>query len=296
MIKRNLNAFYDAVIKYYNLDRNQYVNVKIDNVIAYASQEKNFGNVVNMVQQGNSYLPFDKCLLYGLFKDNAVGEVMIYFLCTRIKEQGREYITAKDIIEKSGKIVTEFDEGEIGLYHGKHGIQLVDMFIAQEGGQLIYAGGMIETFYNDYKRMNAFPIYDKDAPELTDDEKQSMFVYYYTALEFFNCKNVKIVRQPIPDKLKKAQIKRTGRAQLESSVIKVYPYLYSKDPKKREIAFDNFTTNDKAPYYTRGHFRTYTEEAKLFGKYTGTYFISPHWRNRKDDDNAKPKDYELIAY
>jgi len=291
---KDLNTFYDALEnKYYKLNRNDFVNIKIDNVIAYASEEKNFGNVVDMTNQKNSYLPFERCLLYGKFIEPSLPEIMIYFLCFRIKKDNCEYINAKNVIAETGKIVTEFDAEDVGLYHGKHGIQLIDMFIAKENSPLVYAGGKVETFYNDYKRMNSFSMSDKDSNvNLSETEESSMFVHYYTSLEFFHCKNVKIVSQPVPDRLKKSQIKKHGRAKLDSNIIKVYPYVFSKDKSKREISFDDFTMKNNT-YFTRGHFRTYTEQAKLFGRFTGTFFISPHWRGKHSDET--PKDYELIT-
>lgn len=290
---KDLNTFYDESRKYFRINRNDFVNVKIDNVINYASEEKNFGNVIDMTKQNNSYLPFAHCLIYGKYKEEKIGEVMIYFLCVRIKKIGLEHIKVADVINESGKIISEVDESDVGIYHGNHGVQLIDMFIAKDNGQLIYVGGRVETFYSDYKRMNSYPISDKDSPvQLTEEEENSMFVHYYTALEFFHCRNVKVVNNPIPEKLKKSQTKKSGRAKLESSTIKVYPFIYSKDLSKREIHFDDFTSNNNA-HFTRGHFRTYTESAKLFGKYVGTYFISPHWRGSHTDE--KIKDYELIA-
>lgn len=139
--------------------------------------------------------------------------------------------------------------------------------------------------------MNSFDISDEDSQlVLTEDEQLSMFVHYYTALEFFHPRNVKIVNKAIPEKLKKAQLKRNGRPKLESSTIKVFPLIYSKDTAKQNISFDDFTSNNNANF-TRGHFRTYTEEKKLFGRFTGTFFISPHWRGK----SSKFNDYELIA-
>lgn len=82
----DVNTFYDSLNEFYNLNRFDFVNVKIDNVINYASEERNFGNVVDMHNQKNSYLPFNKCLLHGKFSNPLFVVVMIYFLCFKIKK------------------------------------------------------------------------------------------------------------------------------------------------------------------------------------------------------------------
>jgi hypothetical protein len=42
----------------------------------------------------------------------------------------------------------------------------------------------------------------------------------------------------------------------------------------------------------RGHFKTFTEEARLFGKYTGTYWWPAHVRGSVDEGVVE-KDYRV---
>lgn len=48
---------------------------------------------------------------------------------------------------------------------------------------------------------------------------------------------------------------------------------------------------ENALHVCRGHFRTYTEEAPLFGKFTGTYWVDPHMRG--GHSRVVMKDYKV---
>jgi hypothetical protein len=51
---------------------------------------------------------------------------------------------------------------------------------------------------------------------------------------------------------------------------------------------------EKRIHSVRGHFSTYTEDAPLFGKLTGTFWIPPHWRGSEDVGRVD-KTYKIIG-
>lgn len=50
----------------------------------------------------------------------------------------------------------------------------------------------------------------------------------------------------------------------------------------------------RALHICRGHFKTYTEERPLFGRYAGTFFFRDHARGAKESGEVK-KDYDVKA-
>ena len=65
------------------------------------------------------------------------------------------------------------------------------------------------------------------------------------------------------------------------------------DPKTNR----NRVASGKKPllsYHCRGHFKRYTEDKPLFGRYTGLYWWQPHIRGA-DRSGAVIKDYDSLS-
>jgi hypothetical protein len=111
------------------------------------------------------------------------------------------------------------------------------------------------------------------------------------ALNFLHCKNVVPVENKLPRQLTRAR-KRKGKPYFEKF------HTLAIEPVKKVL-------NDEGQAHTgglshalhicRGHFRTYDGRG-LFGKYKGTFWISPHVRGDvsvgKVDKNYKFKGFQ----
>ena len=108
--------------------------------------------------------------------------------------------------------------------------------------------------------------------------KSMMYIFLTTAL-FLACKNIEKKDHAVSHKLMKASTKR-GR-----------PYYYEKYytleiESARKILSKEGSAEivgiQKAFHICRGHFKTYTEEAPLFGKFVGTVFCPAHAKGNKE--------------
>jgi hypothetical protein len=93
-------------------------------------------------------------------------------------------------------------------------------------------------------------------------------------LTFLNCKNVTTQRVEPPAPLNRKAIKETGRPLVRYHVLDVRPM--------RKVLETEGEVASKGPRHAlhicRGHFKTFTDEAPLFGRYTGTYYWEEHVR------------------
>lgn len=127
-----------------------------------------------------------------------------------------------------------------------------------------------------------------------DSEEKQMqhigiaFAEIYQALMLMNCKNISYADHE-PKPLTKKQKRRGEKRGVSFKTIVIDTddtyYFRSKaqDPK-----------NHNALHMCRGHFVTYTDDNKLFGKYTGRYWRRPHLRG-KNKDAVNINDYKLIG-
>lgn len=94
------------------------------------------------------------------------------------------------------------------------------------------------------------------------------------ALTFSHCRNTRIEkREPISESLQRARMKR-GKPRLTR------PHTIVIDPIKKAIqegtGHDHYTQGAKTLHIVRGHFKTYTEDSPLFGRYKGTFWFPMH--------------------
>ena len=104
-----------------------------------------------------------------------------------------------------------------------------------------------------------------------------------------NCKNI----GSIDNKPSNTQIKKhKSRGKLPPFTYKTL-HIKSFDKKKREyILNESMCSHHNRIHLCRGHFRTYTKEKPLFGKYAGTIWVQPHIRGQ-NKEGIVDKDYKL---
>ena len=108
-------------------------------------------------------------------------------------------------------------------------------------------------------------------------------------LMLLNTKNITTIDNPPPAKLNKKRIKN-GKQPLFT-----YKTLRLQLPaKKRKKGSGPVMPNDNTTrlHLCRGHFKTYTEEKPLLGRFTGRYWWQPHARGDKTK-GVVMKDYEV---
>jgi len=107
------------------------------------------------------------------------------------------------------------------------------------------------------------------------------------AISLMHCKNIELVNKPITRAMKR-RVKRTGEPLVVEKVLVIEPF-------KRKVI--NESTGEQsgltlAMHICRGHFREYSEEKPLFGKYSGKYWIPQHARGNKESGEID-KEYKV---
>ena len=98
------------------------------------------------------------------------------------------------------------------------------------------------------------------------------------SIGFLNCSNVGTVIVKNNSKSNKKFKKKHGREPLEYREIVVEPRIGQVSKHSNDIV----DHRDLPLHVVRGHFRKYTEDRPLFGKYSGTFWIPAHAKGSKD--------------
>jgi hypothetical protein len=102
-----------------------------------------------------------------------------------------------------------------------------------------------------------------------------------------NCKNVVSEDNPPPAKLNRKRNKN-GKQELF-----IYKTLKLVLPSESKESGEYLPSGIKVKIHLcRGHFKTYTKDSPLFGRYTGLYWWQPHVRGDKKKGMVV-KDYEI---
>jgi hypothetical protein len=107
-------------------------------------------------------------------------------------------------------------------------------------------------------------------------------------VSFMHCKNVDVRSEDPPERLSRSHKRKTGRALTRYYVLDIEPM--------RRILDTEGEAQSKglrhALHICRGHFKTYTEESPLFGRYTGTYWWESQVRGKAELGTVE-KDYRV---
>lgn len=147
----------------------------------------------------------------------------------------------------------------------------------------------------DLKNINMIPLPNADPPAIqsADDilqhhiENGDELKALNAVLMFLNCRNIETIDNPPPEKLNKKR-KKKGKQPLFT-----YKTLVIKPTGKQQQSVPRHLWENRI-HLCRGHFKTYTAEAPLFGKYTGRYWWQPSVRGRSKD-GVVMKDYQVEA-
>lgn len=156
-----------------------------------------------------------------------------------------------------------------------------------------YCIDFLQDKNNFYVNMNNIRLKNSKMVITPDNyTKMRQFVYVSTLLKInslLNCINIIHIKNNHPEKLQKARIKR-GKLPLQSYYtleLKGVSKKYENMMKKNDPQWANRI------HLCRGHFKRYTEDKPLFGKYTGLWWWQPAVRG-KNKKGVIFKDYELV--
>ena len=119
------------------------------------------------------------------------------------------------------------------------------------------------------------------------DELDNMAVL----LTLLNTRNIVTKLVTPPDRLNKARIKRKQEPLDKYYILEVAKGV-PKTKYQGEVPWDYQPPAERALHLCRGHFKTYTEDAPLLGKHTGTFWWQPSVRGKKENGTIT-KDYAI---
>lgn len=132
---------------------------------------------------------------------------------------------------------------------------------------------------------------DEDFLRTCNKEMLSDFAVFSVLNEVLNCQNVVTKDVTPPERLNRKRI-RNGKLPLYS--YKILEVVKGK-PKTKDagsVPWDYKSPEAVRFHLCRGHFKTYTEDSKLFGKYTGTFWWNPQSRGDRSR-GAVEKEYSV---
>ena len=164
-----------------------------------------------------------------------------------------------------------FSVGVIGFTLDKLGVPLDDGF-------LIPSPNLLAMF--DAEAINA-------SEYVIESALSSISQCFFFSLSLLHCKNV-VVRDY---KTKPRKGRRRGHSGFHFKTLEV-------DPMREQIRYMAQSDGEpngigRALHTCRGHFRTYTEEAPLFGRVVGTFWVPAHMRGYKRYGEIV-KDYKVL--
>lgn len=109
----------------------------------------------------------------------------------------------------------------------------------------------------------------------------------HNTLLLLNCRNIGTI------KIKPDIPLNTKRLKSKKQPLFTYHVLTIKEENKQESVKSIGSGLHNRIHFCRGHFKQFTEEAPLFGKYTGLYWWQPHLRGQ-NVDGFVAKDYKVI--
>lgn len=158
--------------------------------------------------------------------------------------------------------------------------------------KILSRGGSVDVV-NNYMAGNVYPMSSTLAMTQTasvsmaKDDQRDLFVLN-SALMLLNCKNISTEDNSPPDKLNKKR-KKNGKTELFTYKTLVLTLPSNRNNKNNS---DISTAIKHKIHLCRGHFKLYTEDAPLFGRYKGLYWWDAHLRGDKRQ-GLLTKDYMI---
>ena len=191
----------------------------------------------------------------------------------------KDFIGDSILIVSHAREMEEYDnqvwEIDSGLYYeAPPFIATTRWHISKSNGEFVGVEGFETGYAVKFSGEFAFLLHDIEATEEETHHVMSNFQFpFLMALALLNCKNVETVDH-IPSR------KRKRRKCSKSKTI-AYKTIKIRQTRKRYEASGSHDGSKRAMHIARGHFKTFTDDAPLFGKYTGTYWWSPTIRGNK---------------
>lgn len=126
-----------------------------------------------------------------------------------------------------------------------------------------------------------------DAAHKATQDVLSMIVH---TLIFANCKNVQAVEEE--NLYPTRQARRAAERRGDPKPPRFYTLRINPNATRKQGAGTGTSGRELSLHIVRGHFATYTEERKLFGKHAGTFWIPAHVRG-SDEVGIVGKDYAI---
>lgn len=115
-------------------------------------------------------------------------------------------------------------------------------------------------------------------------------VHLVAALSLMNARNVGMETVQVNPKLKAARLRRGKPHGVEYHVLKLHPFASFR---KQARSGDEPEQSGLVPiHWVRGHFKVYSEQRPLFGRYHGGFWWQPHLAGR-DEQRIIEKSYEV---
>jgi hypothetical protein len=108
-------------------------------------------------------------------------------------------------------------------------------------------------------------------------------------ISLMNCRNVELVDNPLNRQQRRRNEQGKGIKTHSYYTLKIKPM-----GKVYEPTGEGNKGNKHRLHIMRGHFKTYSDDAPLFGKFTGTYYWGASVRGNADKGTIK-KDYEVVT-
>jgi hypothetical protein len=111
------------------------------------------------------------------------------------------------------------------------------------------------------------------------------------AISLLHCKNIELSDLPPPSRQIRRLAERKGMEIVRYKTLVIEPF---KKQVRHEARQAGESEIHRALHICRGHFREYSEERPLFGKYAGRFWVPMHARGSKEHGEVR-KDYKVIA-
>jgi hypothetical protein len=207
-----------------------------------------------------------------------------------------EYILGKYNINVDNKIKT------VGIYGATTNqsmkcYQIFFVFLEDRNEKIYFLAEIIIELdkcgkYNNGQVYGIKTFYDipKDSRNEIYSRISMLASVLFMSISFCHCKNIIINKEPAQIKINKSRIKKGKLPFFRFNKILIDPM---KEILKQEGQSEKLGLK-KALHICRGHFATYTHEAPLFGRVTGTFWKPMHLRGNKKE-GVVVKEYQIKA-
>jgi hypothetical protein len=159
--------------------------------------------------------------------------------------------------------------------------------LAEDGTWFRHANGMI-YWGGGLVRMSADPSSEVNQ-QWGNDIVQLLFPALMT-ITFMHCKNATLNAIVPPEKLSRSHFKRHGRPLVRYAELTIDPLRRLLEKQRQGVG----GSLGKALHLCRGHFKTFSPDAPLLGRATGTYWWAPQIRGSQSK-GITLKDYRVLA-